>query len=155
MPEVLILMGSPADKDWCKKISDELKKFGLKSTMRIASAHKVPETTISIIKASNCDLIITVAGRSNALSGLADGATSKPVIACPPLDAQNLMYDIFSTVRMPSGIAPMLVLTPENAALAAAKVLGIKYEEVRQKVEEFQEAQREKLIQADKELNNG
>ncbi|MGC9044383.1 MAG: AIR carboxylase family protein [Myxococcota bacterium] len=155
MAEVLILMGSPADKDWCKRISEELKKFGINSTIRIASAHKVPEITIDIIKSTNCDLIITVASRSNALSGLTDGATSRPVIACPPLDAQNLMYDIYSTVRMPSGIAPLLVLTPENAALASAKVLGIKYQDVKKKVEEFQAEQRARLINADKELNDG
>ncbi len=155
MPRSLILMGSPADKDWCKKISDELKKFGISSEMRVASAHKVPEQTLSIIRNSDCDIIITVAGRSNALSGLTDGNTSKPVIACPPLDGQNVLYDLYSTVRMPSGIAPMLVLTPENAALAAAKIIGIRDEDVRKKVEEYQKAQQKKLFDADSEIKNG
>ncbi len=155
MPQILILMGSPSDKDWCKKIADELNRFGITSELRIASAHKVPEQTLNIIKNSDCELIITVAGRSNALSGLTDGNTAKPVIACPPLDAQTLIYDLYSTVRMPSGVAPMLVLTPENAALAAAKIIGTKDTSVRKRVEEFQKAQQKKLTDADEELRNG
>ncbi|MCX7957699.1 MAG: AIR carboxylase family protein [Deltaproteobacteria bacterium] len=155
MPKSLILMGSPADKEWCKKIADELKKFGIESEMRVASAHKVPEHTLSIIRNSDCDVIITVAGRSNALSGLTDGNTSKPVLACPPLDGQNILYDLYSTVRMPSGIAPMLVLTPENAALAVAKIAGLKDEGIRKKVEEYQKSQQKKLFDADAELKNG
>ncbi|MCX7944901.1 MAG: AIR carboxylase family protein [Deltaproteobacteria bacterium] len=155
MSKSLILMGSPADKEWCKKIADELNKFGIECEMRVASAHKVPEHTLNIIRSSNCDIIITVAGRSNALSGLTDGSTTKPVIACPPLDGQNILYDIYSTIRMPSGIAPLLVLTPENAALASAKIIGIKDENVRKRVEEYQKAQQKKLFDADKELSNG
>jgi 5-(carboxyamino)imidazole ribonucleotide mutase len=154
-PYVLILMGSPSDNEWCKKIQAELEKFSVSSVLRIASAHKVPERTIRIINETDCDLIITVAGRSNALSGLTDGCTPKPVIACPPLDGQNILYDLYSTVRMPSGIAPLLVLTPENAALAAAKILGIRDDDVRKRVEEFQLNQRNKLIEADEELKNG
>ncbi len=155
MYKVLILMGSPSDKEWCKKISIELEKFGIKSILRVASAHKIPETTLDIVKNTDCELIITVAGRSNALSGLADGATSKPVIACPILDGTNILYDLYSTVRMPSGIAPLLVLSPENTALAAAKIVGLKNNEVRVSVEKYQAEQRKKLLEADKELQDG
>jgi len=154
-PLVLILMGSPSDKEWCKKIQVELEKFSISSILRIASAHKVPEITIEIIRKTDSDLIITVAGRSNALSGLTDGCTPKPVIACPPLDEQNILYDLYSTIRMPLGIAPLLILTPENAALAAAKIIGIRDTDVRKKVEEFQLNQRNRLIEADEELLNG
>lgn len=155
MPKALILMGSPTDKEWCKKISEELNKFSIVSELRVASAHKIPEHTLSIIRSSDADVIITVAGRSNALSGLTDGNTSKPVIACPPLDGQNILYDLYSNIRMPSGIAPMLVLTPENAALSVAKILGIKDENIKKRVEEYQKSQQKKLYDADEELKNG
>ncbi len=155
MAKILILMGSPSDRIWCKRIADELKKFDIKSEMRISSAHKTPENLLDIIRDSNCDLIITVAGRSNALSGLVDGDTTKPVIACPPLDEQNIIFDIYSTVRMPQGVAPMLVLSPENAALAAAKIIGLRDEAIRRNVHKFQKAQQKRLIDADKELKNG
>lgn len=155
MQEVLILMGSPSDKEWCKRISLELDKFGIRSVLRIASAHKIPENTIRIIKEVECEVIITVAGRSDALSGVVDGCFPKPVIACPPLDGTNILYDLYSTVRTPSGVAPMLVLSPENAALAAAKIIGIKDSKVRRAVEEYQAEQRKRLIDADRELQDG
>lgn len=155
MPRALILMGSPSDKEWCIRIAEELSKFGIDSQLRIASAHKIPEHTLEIVKDSDCDVIITVAGRSNALSGLVDANTSKPVIACPPLNEQNILYDIYSSIRMPSGVAPMLVLNPENAALAVAKIIGIKDEGVRKRVEEYQKNQQKKLIDADTEITDG
>ena len=68
---------------------------------------------------------ITVAGRSNALSGFTDGAVSAPVIACPPPSEAFGGADIYSSLRMPSGIAPAVVLEPANAALLAAKILGL------------------------------
>ena len=154
-PLTLILMGSPSDRDWCKKIQSELERFSISSVLRVASAHKVPDRTLAIVEEEDWDLIITVAGRSNALSGVVDGHTPKPVISCPPLDGQNIVYDLYSSVRMPSGIAPLLVLTPENAALAAAKIIGLKDEHVRKKVKEFQISQKNKLIEVDEELKNG
>jgi 5-(carboxyamino)imidazole ribonucleotide mutase len=46
---------------------------------------------------------------------------------------------------MPSGVAPLVILSPENAALATAKIFGISNENIRQKVVEFQEKQRQML----------
>ena len=48
---------------------------------------------------------------------------------------------------MPSGVAPMVVLSPKNAALAAAKILSLSDEKIRSKVIEFQEQQRQRLIE--------
>jgi 5-(carboxyamino)imidazole ribonucleotide mutase len=48
---------------------------------------------------------------------------------------------------MPSGVAPMVILNPKNAALAAAKIIGLNNDEVRTEVSKFQEAQRQKLIE--------
>jgi 5-(carboxyamino)imidazole ribonucleotide mutase len=68
---------------------------------------------------------ITVAGRSNALSGFVDANTRRPVIACPPYSDKFSGSDIFSTLRMPSGVCPLVVLDPESAALAALKILAV------------------------------
>ncbi|HLL49841.1 MAG TPA: AIR carboxylase family protein, partial [Thermomicrobiales bacterium] len=68
---------------------------------------------------------ITVAGRSNALSGVVDANSRHPVIACPPYGERFGGMDLLSSVRMPGGVAPMLVLEPEGAALAAAKILAV------------------------------
>lgn len=151
MNKVVIIMGSKADHEWAKKIVSGLQKFKIDSEIRIASAHKVPLICYDIIKEQekNNVVFITIAGRSNALSGFTDAQTYCPVIACPPASDSFAGSDIFSSLRMPSGVAPMVILEPENAALAAAKIFAFSDEKIRSKVIEYQEEQRQKLITDD------
>lgn len=115
--------------------------------MRIASVHKVPLKVLEIIKEYEKEevVFITVAGRSNALSGFVDANTSKPVLACPPYSDRFAGVDIFSTLRMPYSVAPLTVLEPEQAGLAACKILAIKYKELSEKIEAYQKEKREEL----------
>ena len=96
-------------------------------------------------------MFITVAGRSNALSGFTDAQTHCPVIACPPLGDRFGEADIWSSLRMPSAVAPMVVLDPGNAALAAAKILGLKDEQIRENIRKLQAAAREEIEKDDQE----
>jgi 5-(carboxyamino)imidazole ribonucleotide mutase len=147
-------MGSKGDLEWSKKIAESLDKFGIESVMRIASAHKVPLKCYDIIKQYEKDnvVFITVAGRSNALSGFADAQTHCPVIACPPYGDKFAGNDIYSSLRMPSGVAPLVILEAENAALAAAKIFGLIDEEVKNKVIDFQAENRDLLVKNDLEI---
>jgi len=157
MSRVVIIMGSRSDLEWSKKISGQLDALGVKSVMRIASAHKVPLTCYNLIREYEKERVvfITVAGRSNALSGFTDAQTCCPVIACPPYSDRFGGGDIFSSLRMPSAVAPMTVLEPANAALAAAKIIGLADETVREKITLFQNAAREALEKDDQEVLNG
>ncbi|MCJ7435444.1 MAG: AIR carboxylase family protein [Anaerolineales bacterium] len=152
-PLVIILMGSKADLEHCKKISNACKQFGLETVTRIASAHKTAEHALKILHEYEADarpkVYITVAGRSNALSGFTDGTVSAPVIACPPSSESFGGADIFSSLRMPSGIAPAIVLEPVNAALLAAKILGLVDESVREQVKASQKLAAEKIMEDD------
>ena len=94
-------------------------------------------------------IFITIAGMSNALSGFADAQTFRPVIACPPYSDKFGGSDVFSSLRMPSGVAPLTILSPENAALAAAKIFGLSNPALCEKIAAFQEKKREELEQAD------
>jgi phosphoribosylaminoimidazole carboxylase PurE protein len=96
---------------------------------------------------------ITVAGRSNALSGFTDGCVKAPVIACPPPGEAFGGADVYSSLRMPSGIAPAVVLEPANAALLAAKIVGLFDVEVKKKVAVFQEQQAQKIYTDDQEIH--
>ncbi len=156
--KVVIIMGSKGDLEWSKEIAKALGKLGIESTLRIASAHKVPLKVLEIIKeyeSSEDVVFITVAGRSNALSGFVDAHTVKPVIACPPYSDKFAGADIFSSLRMPSGVAPLVVLEPEHAALASAKILAIKNKELQQRVKEYQEGKKKEIEETDKEVQNG
>ena len=152
-PLVVIIMGSKADLDHCTKIADACMGFGLEVVLRIASAHKTPEHALSILKGYEADeqpkVYITVAGRSNALSGFTDGSVSAPVIACPPPSDSFGGADVYSSLRMPSGIAPAVVLEPFNAALLAAKIFGVTNAEVREQVRVSQKRTAEKIIEDD------
>ncbi len=157
-PLVVILMGSKGDLDHCQKIAVACKQYGLEAILRVGSAHKTPEHTLALFRAYESDprpkVYITVAGRSNALSGFADGSVSSPVIACPPPPDAFGGADVYSSLRMPSGIAPAVVLEPVNAALLAAKILGLVDAKVRETVIRSQKRQAEKIVEDDKGIGN-
>ncbi len=150
-------MGSKADLDWAKQITKVLDGFGIENITRIASAHKVPLKCYELIKQYEKEnvVFITIAGMSNALSGFTDAQTHCPVIACPPYSDKFGGADLFSSVRMPSGVAPLTILSPENAALASAKILGLSDPVIKKRVIDFQEKKRTELEAADVELVNG
>jgi 5-(carboxyamino)imidazole ribonucleotide mutase len=155
-PLVIILMGSKADLEHCQKIAAACGQFGLETVLRIGSAHKTAEHALTILRRYEADprpkVYVTVAGRSNALSGFTDGAVSAPVIACPPSAEAFGGADVYSSLRMPSGVAPALVLEPVNAALLAAKIFGQFDADIKAAVVAFQKKQAEKIIADDKEL---
>jgi 5-(carboxyamino)imidazole ribonucleotide mutase len=152
--KVVIIMGSKADLDWANQISAVLHKFIIETVTRIASAHKVPLKCYDLIKAYEKEnvVFITIAGMSNALSGFADAQTYCPVIACPPYSDKYAGADLFSSIRMPSGVAPMTVASPDNAALAAAKIIGLSNPDVQKLIMEFQEKKRVEIEEADLKL---
>ncbi|MCM8771916.1 MAG: 5-(carboxyamino)imidazole ribonucleotide mutase [Candidatus Omnitrophica bacterium] len=155
--KIVIIMGSKSDLEWSKKIEEKIKEFDVEVILRVASAHKTPFKVIEIIKEyENEDVIfITVAGRSNALSGFVDANTSKPVIACPPYSEKFSGFDVFSSLRMPSGVAPLVILEPEQAAISAIKILALKYPELENKIKEYQKKMKEEIEKIDKALKNG
>ncbi len=84
---------------------------------------------------------------------MVDGQVSAPVIACPPLSDSFGGADIFSSLRMPSGVAPAVILDPAGAALFAAKIFGLTDPAIRQKVADLQAQNRDRLLQDDADLN--
>ncbi|HJO32951.1 MAG TPA: AIR carboxylase family protein [Anaerolineales bacterium] len=155
-PLVVIVMGSRSDAEHCEEIATEARRYGLQVVMRIASAHKTAAHSLEVLqqyeRASRPRVYITVAGRSNALSGFVDGAVNAPVIACPPASQSYAGADLFSSLRMPSGIAPGVVLEARNAALLAAKILGLVDEKVRAAVTAAQSQRRERILSDDVEI---
>ena len=156
MSKVVIIMGSKADLEWAKQISNVLDSFKIETITRIASAHKVPLKCYNLIKEYEKEnvVFITIAGMSNALSGFTDAQTHCPVIACPPYSDKFAGADLYSSIRMPSGVAPLTILSPENAALAAAKILGLSNHDIQKHIIDFQDKKRKELEDADNALLN-
>jgi 5-(carboxyamino)imidazole ribonucleotide mutase len=157
-PLAIILMGSASDLPHVDKITAALDDFGIEHAQHIGSAHKTPRRLLDLLESyDNLErpkVFITVAGRSNALSGMADAAVQAPVIACPPSSSSFGGADIFSSLRMPSGVAPMVILEPVNAALAAAKIFALGDPVLAEVVQEHQAGHRRRLEEADAELQS-
>ncbi len=155
---VVILMGSRSDMDHAAKIVEGLSKYGLMAEVRIGSAHKTPAHVLDILEVFETDprpkVYITIAGRSNALSGFVDAQVNAPVIACPPVSNTFAGADIYSSLRMPSGVAPAVVLDPGGAALLAAKILGVHDPEIQAKVAEKRQEYVDKILHDDEEVSN-
>jgi phosphoribosylaminoimidazole carboxylase PurE protein len=150
---VVIIMGSPSDEPVGQRLANTLDQFGIPWEMRVASAHKVPRYVLDMLAEYESDprpkVYVTIAGRSNALSGLVDAQVSAPVIACPPYSDRFGGGDLLSSLRMPSGVAPAVVLEPESAALLAAKMLALADPDLCQRVQEAQASQRQRLLETD------
>lgn len=157
-PLVPIIMGSKSDLDHGQKIAAALSEFGIESEIRVASAHKAAVYCLELLtyyeSLDRPKVFVTIAGRSNALSGLVDAHISSPSIACPPSSNSFGGADVFSSLRMPSGVAPAVVLDAGNTALLAAKIFALSDSGIKAKVVEAQNAHRQKVISSDKELNN-
>jgi 5-(carboxyamino)imidazole ribonucleotide mutase len=154
--KAVILMGSERDLEFCHGITKYLKVLGVEYALRVASAHKTPEQVLKILKEFEKEKIvyITVAGRSNALSAFVDANTSKPVIACPPYSEKYGGADIYSSLRVPSGIGSTVTIEPEGAAIAAAKILALNDEALAGRVTEHQLAKKKELEKANEALKN-
>jgi len=123
-----IIMGSTSDAAHADKIAKALENLGVPARRHVASAHKTPLYALQKVQQIDNMLgravYITIAGRSNALSAFVDAATANPVIACPVLGSTWGGMEVVSSLALPGGVASMVVLEPENAALAAAKILA-------------------------------
>jgi 5-(carboxyamino)imidazole ribonucleotide mutase len=144
-------MGSERDLEFCHEIAKHLKTLGVDYVFRVASAHKTPEKVLGILKEFEKETVvyITVAGRSNALSAFVDANTTKPVIACPPYSEKFGGVDIYSSLRVPSGIGVVVTIEPESAAIAAAKIFALEDAELAKRIREYQVAKKREIEKAD------
>jgi len=156
--KVVLIMGSSKDEEFSRSICAMLKKFGFSYEIRVCSAHKAASKLLKMIgdyeKSGDRIVYITVAGRSNALSGLVDANTRYPVIACPPPSEKFGLVDLFSSLRMPSGVAPLVVLEPENAVFAVAKIFALSNPEINVKILNYHQLAEKKIEMDDDKIRN-
>ena len=126
---VVIIMGSISDEPHAKKITDKLDEFGISWEQHAASAHKEPLKVLEILNANKDKeniVYITIAGRSNALSGFVAANSEFPTLGCPPFsDKADMLVNIHSTLQMPSNTPVMTIVDPGNCALAVKRIFGV------------------------------
>lgn len=127
--KAILIMGSTSDEPHAKKITEKLDDYGVSWEQHAASAHKQPLKVLEILN-DNKDkeniIYITIAGRSNALSGFVAANSNFPTLGCPPFsDKSDMLVNIHSTLQMPSNTPVLTVIDPGNCALAVKRIFGV------------------------------
>ena len=108
MPKVALIMGSKSDWPSLKGCVDVLKKFEIEVEVRVASAHRTPETVAAFAanaRENGFEVIIAAAGKAAHLAGVIAGHTTLPVIGIPVKSSfMDGLDSLLSTVQMPTGI---------------------------------------------------
>ena len=127
--KAIIIMGSTADEPHAKKITAKLDEYKINWEQHAASAHKQPLEVLKILennKNKENIVYITIAGRSNALSGFVAANSDFPTLGCPPFsDKADMLVNIHSTLQMPSNTPVLTVIDPGNCALAVKRIFGV------------------------------
>lgn len=128
--DVVIICGSESDFPFAEdKIVKPLKEKGISIELFAASAHKEPTRALEIIEKFKGEqpIFITIAGRSNALSGFVAANSDCVTLACPPFtDKLDFMVNINSTLQMPSKTPVLTVIDPGNCVLATERILNLR-----------------------------
>ena len=149
--KVLVITGSKSDLGAMEPCAEMLSKLGIASETVVASAHRSPEKVLEAVRSAEergAEVIIAGAGMSAALPGVVAAHTVLPVIGVPLDSGMPGGIDaLFSIVQMPPGVpvAAVSVGGAKNAAILAARILALKYPEVREKLAEY----RSRLAQGD------
>ena len=127
--KAILIMGSTSDEHHAKKITDKLDEYGISWEQHAASAHKQPLKVLEILndnKDKESIVYITIAGRSNALSGFVAANSNFPTLGSPPFsDKSDMLVNIHSTLQMPSNTPVLTVIDPGNCALAVKRIFGV------------------------------
>ncbi len=142
-PKILVLIGSDSDLPVVQDGLKFLKDIGVPFKLDISSAHRQPEKTVNYAQQARkegFEVIIAVAGMAAHLPGVIASHTTIPVIGVPTSGGVlNGVDALLSIVQMPKGIpvATVGIDASRNAAILACKILSIKYDEVRKKLEKM------------------
>jgi len=139
---VAILMGSESDLPVMQCANDVLTSLGVRSEMKITSAHRTPAATqqyLADAESRGCAVFIAGAGLAAHLAGAVAAHTLKPVIGVP-IDSGPMqgMDSLLSTVQMPAGIPVGTVAIgktgAKNAGYLAAQILSLQDPELASRV---------------------
>ncbi len=159
---VAVVMGSDSDLSVMQACVDQLREFGVQTTVRILSAHRTPQAAAEFAQnaeARGIQVIIAAAGMAAHLAGTMAAWTVLPVIGVPlapeggPLGLDSLL----STVQMPPGVPVATVAIgkagAKNAAILAVQILALADPALREKLHQFKREQEEKVRQKDAALS--
>lgn len=150
--KVAIIMGSDSDLRIMKDAAQVMEELAIPYEIKVVSAHRTPERMVEYGKSAQqrgIDVIIAGAGGAAHLPGMVAALTSLPVIGVPvKLKELDGMDSLLSIVQMPKGVpvATVGINNAKNAGLLAARIIGIKYPQINQKLAENTQNIKDNLI---------
>ncbi len=159
-PIVGIIMGSDSDLETMKECANLLQEFSIPYEIKVVSAHRTPDWMFEYAKTAESrglEVIIAGAGGAAHLPGMTASLTHLPVIGVPVQSKSlNGIDSLLSIVQMPVGI-PVATLAigiagAKNAAILAARILGLKYPYIKNKLTEYHQ-NLTNLVLSKKEIN--
>ena len=131
-PLVGIVMGSKSDMETMQAAETELIERGIRSEMRVMSAHREPDKVADYARNARMRglrVIIAGAGLSAALPGVVAAHSDLPVIGVPLTSRTSVaggLDALLSIAQMPPGVPVgcVGVNNARNAAVLAARILS-------------------------------
>ena len=159
MEQVGIIMGSKSDLPVMKEAIEILKKFNIIAEVDIVSAHRTPSKLMEYGENAHkrgLKVIIAGAGGAAHLPGMIASLSPLPVIGVPIKSSNSIdgWDSILSILQMPPGI-PVATVGLDgslNAGILAAQILATDNEEIHNKVQEYKQNLKQKIVKANNEL---
>ena len=155
--KTVIVLGSKSDIEFAEKIRSAVSVYSIACEMRIASAHRSPEFLLRLLREYSASgesiVIITVAGLSDALSGVVAAQRLFPVIACPPDIDKYQLSKIFSSAFTPSDVPVALVNDPAKAAHFAAQIFALSNPALSKTIQNMVQEKKSQIEKDDARLN--
>jgi len=151
-------MGSTSDIGVMEKAAKLLEDFEIPFEMNALSAHRTPaevEVFAKGAKDRGIKVIIGGAGMAAHLPGVIAAMTPLPVIGVPINASLSGFDSILAILQMPPGIpvATVAVNGALNAAILAVQMMATGDEALMQKLIEYKESLKQKIVEANKELS--
>ena len=152
-PKVGIIMGSSSDLPVMKEAALVLEELGVPYELTVVSAHRTPERMVDYAqKAASRGLDVIVAGAGGAahLPGMVASVTPLPVVGVPIKSSNSIdgWDSVLSILQMPAGVpvATVALNGARNAGILAAQMVATHDAVVMQRIREFKERLKEKVL---------
>jgi len=159
MAKVAVIMGSTSDLPVMQEAIDVLKELLVEVEVDIVSAHRTPEKMYSFgsnAHKNGINVIIAGAGGAAHLPGMVASLSPLPVIGVPVKSSNSIdgWDSVLSILQMPGGVpvATVALNGAKNAGILAAQIIGATDEAVRNRIIQYKESLKEKVIKGAESL---
>jgi len=156
---VAIIMGSTSDLVIMNEAVAVLEKLGVETEVDIVSAHRTPEKLFEFSKNAHLrgiKVIIAGAGGAAHLPGMVASLSPLPVIGVPVKSRNSIdgWDSVLSILQMPGGVpvATVALDGAQNAGILAAQIIASSNPDLLEKIIDFKESLKDKVIKGAEEL---